>query len=51
MVTFHIKKKKMKVLSKAPWEIEGEAYVALPKLKSRIFPVNYVFMGVIDLPV
>ena len=41
----------MKVLPRAPWETEREAYIDTPKLRSRRFPTKVMYMGVVGRPI
>ena len=45
------RRKKMKILPRALFESEEEAFIAKPKLRSRRFPCKVMFLGVICPPV
>ena len=45
------RRKKLKVLPRAHFETEEQAFVAKPKLRSRRFPIKVMFMGVICPPI
>ena len=45
------RRKKMKLLPKASFESEEDAFIPKPKLRSRRFPCKVMFMGVICPPV
>lgn len=47
----HSRRKKMKILPRAPFESEEAAFIVKPKLRSRRFPCKVMFMGVVCPPV
>ena len=45
------RRKKVKVLPRAPFETEEEAYVPMPRLRSRRFPTKVMVQGIVACPI